>query len=193
MEEKIKKINVVYLLVYILAPAIICAIGFLISYLYFPKGNGAVICLMGIPALAIIWWIFGGSIIFKNKTKKFENELDSQEFKREQTFYGRGQTVIIDVENGKIGLIFFWNPFKTYIIPASKVEKAWVEDGKLGMGIMEGSSCVSFLFIVDGIKIRVYTFTSNQRFRMDSNYILTGISKADMMVKIIEEARAKAK
>lgn len=37
------------------------------------------------------------------------------------------------------------------------------------------------------------TFTSNQRFRMDSNYILTGISKADMMVKTIEEAKKKAK
>ena len=58
---------------------------------------------------------------------------------------------------------------------------------------MEGSSRVSFLFILDGIKIRVDTFTSNQRFRMDSNYILTGISKADMVVKTIEEARKKAK
>ena len=193
MEEKIKKTNIIYLLGYIFIPMLICAIGFLMSYLYFPKGNGAVICLMGIPALSIIWWIFGGSIIFKNKTKKFETELDSQGFRREQTFYGRGQTVIIDVENGKIGLIFFLNPFKTYIFPASRIEKAWVDDGKGGMGIMEGSSCVSFLFIVDGIKIRVYTFTSNQRFRMDSNYILTGISKADMMVKIIEEARTKAK
>lgn len=56
-----------------------------------------------------------------------------------------------------------------------------------------GSSRVSFLFILDGIKIRVDTFTSNQRFRMDSNYILTGISKADMVVKTIEEARKKAK
>lgn len=47
--------------------------------------------------------------------------------------------------------------------------------------------------IVDGIKIRVDTFTSNQRFRMNDNYILTGISKADMMVQTIEKARKKAK
>ena len=53
---------------------------------------------------------------------------------------------------------------------------------------MEGSGRVSFLFDVDGVKIRVNTFTSNQRWRMDSNYILTAISKADMMVKILEEA-----
>ena len=58
---------------------------------------------------------------------------------------------------------------------------------------MEGSSRVSFLFNVDDVKIRVNTFTSNQRFRMDSDYILTGISKADLMVKILEEARGNVK
>ena len=52
---------------------------------------------------------------------------------------------------------------------------------------------VSFFFIVDGIKIRVDTFTSNQRQRMDSDYILTGISKADMMVKMLAQARANSK
>jgi len=74
-----------------------------------------------------------------------------------------------------------------------RVERAWVDDGKSGAGIFAGSGRVSFLFTVDGIKVRVNTFTSNQRWRMDSEYILTGISKADMMVKIIEEAKTKAK
>ncbi len=32
------------------------------------------------------------------------------------------------------------------------------------------------------IKVRVNTFTSNQRFRMDSDYILTVISKVDISV-----------
>lgn len=193
MEEKIKKINILYLLGYVFIPIIICTISFLISMAFFPKGNGAVICIMVPPSISIIWWIFGGSQIFKHKTKKFEKELDNKGFKRDQTFYGRGKTVIIDVENGQIGLVFFWNPFKTYILPASRIEKAWVDDGKSGIGIMEGSSRVSFLLKVDEIKIRVDTFTSNQRFRMDSDYILTGISKADMMVKIIEEACSKTK
>ena len=172
MKEKIKKINISYLLGYIFGPMAICAICFLISNLYFPKGTGAVILIMGPSFLSVIWWIFGGSQIFKRTTKKFENELD---------------------EKGQIGLVFFWNPFKTYIVPASRVNKAWVDDGKGGVGFFEGSSRVSFLFTVDDIKIRVDTFTSNQRFRMDSDYILTGISKADMMVKMIEEARSNCK
>lgn len=62
----------------------------------------------------------------------------------------------------------------------------------MGSGFMEGSSRVSFLFTIDDIKVRVDTFTSNQRFRMDDKHILTGISKADMMVKSIEEAKANS-
>ncbi len=193
MEEKIKKINISYLLGYIFGPMAICAICFLISNLYFPKGIGAVILIMGPSFLSVIWWIFGGSQIFKRTTKKFENELDEKGFNRKQTFYGKGKVVIIDTDKGQIGLVFFWNPFKTYIVPASRVNKAWVDDGKGGVGFLEGSSRVSFLFTVDDIKIRVDTFTSNQRFRMDSDYILTGISKADMMVKMIEEARSNCK
>lgn len=192
-ETKIKKINLTYLLGYIFIPVVICALGFLLSYLYFPKGNGAVICLLVIPMLSVLWWIFGGSIIFKVKTKQFEKELDAKKFNRNSTFYGRGKVVVIDVKKGQLGLLFFWNPFQNYIVPASRVEKAWVDDGRSGKGFMEGSSRVSFLFKIDGIKIRVDTFTSNQRFRMDSDYILTGISKADMMVQTLEQARSNTK
>ena len=191
MEEKIKKINILYLLGYIFGPMAICAICFLISYLYFPKGNGAVILIMGPSLLSIIWWIFGGSQIYKTVTRKFEKELDSKGFNRNQTFYGKGKVVIIDANKGQIGLVFFWNPFKTYIIPASKVSKAWVDDGKSGVGIFEGSGRVSFLFTIDNVKVRVNTFTSNTRWRMDSEQILTGISKADMMVEVLETARKK--
>ncbi len=192
-QEKIKKINILYLLGYIFVPIIICAICFIIGMLYFPKGTGAVILFMGPTILSALWWIFAGTIIFKTKTKKFEQELDKNKFDRTSTFYGKGKTVIIDSKTGKIALIFFWNPSKTYIVPASNIEYAWVDDGRGGVGFMEGSSRVSFLFKVDGITVRVDTFTSNQRFRMDSDYILTGISKADMMVKAIEEAKSKAK
>lgn len=191
--KKIKKVNLLYLLGYIFLPMVICAICFYISYLFFPKGTGAVILLMVPPALSFIWWFFGGSIFYKQKRKAFERELDDKKFARNHTFYTKGKTVIINNEEGKIGLLFFWNPFESFIVDASRVEKAWVDDGKMGVGFMEGSSQVSFLFKIDNIKIRVYTFTSNQRFRMDSDYILTGISKADLMVKAIEEAKAKAK
>lgn len=194
MEEKVQKTNILYLLGYILVPAAIAAASIGLGALCFPKGGaGAVITFMVIPLIAVVWWIFAGSLIFKQKTKEFEKEFSAKGYKRNHTFYGRGKTVVLDIEQGIVGLVFFWNPFQTYILPASRVEKAWVDDGKMGAGFMEGSSRVSFLFIIDGIKVRVDTFTSNQRFRMDDKHILTGISKADMMVKNIEEAKKNSK
>lgn len=46
-ETKIQKINIIYLLGTIFIPIIICAICFTISAFFFPKGNGAVILIMG--------------------------------------------------------------------------------------------------------------------------------------------------
>ena len=138
-----------------------------------------------------IWWIFGGRTIYKQNQKKLEKVLNENGFERNHTFYGDGSMIVVDVTNGKIALLFFWNPFENFILPASRITKTWVDDGRSGAGIFEGSGRVSFLFTIDDIKVRVNTFTSNQRWRMDSDYILTGISKADMMVKVLEEARSK--
>lgn len=190
IQQKIQKINWIYLLGYIFVPAIICAICFALSAAFFPKGAGAVILLMGPTILSVIWWIFGGTFIFKHKTKEFEKNLDAQSFTRNQTFYGRGKTVIVDLKKGNIAFLFFWNPTKTYILPASRVEKAWVDDGKSGSGIFAGSSRVSFLFTIDGIKTRVDTFVSNQRLTMENKHILRGISKANTMAQMIKDAKA---
>lgn len=194
MNEKIQKINWLYLLGYIFIPIIVCALGYTLCYLCFRDGGtGAVVTTMVPTILAIIWWVFGGSVIFKKKTKDLEKRFTDEGYRRNQTFYGRGQTVTLDVEKGIMGIVFFWNPFKTYILPASRISRAWTDDGKMGAGFMEGSSRVSFIFTIDqNINVRVNTFMSNQRFRMDDKRILTGISKADLMVKNIEEARANS-
>lgn len=194
MNEKIQKINWLYLLGYIFIPIIVCALGYTLCYLCFRDGGtGAVVTTMVPTILAIIWWVFGGSVIFKKKTKDLEKRFTDEGYRRNQTFYGRGQTVTLDVEKGIMGIVFFWSPFKTYILPASRISRAWTDDGKMGAGFMEGSSRVSFIFTIDqNINVRVNTFMSNQRFRMDDKRILTGISKADLMVKNIEEARANS-
>lgn len=191
--EQIKKVNALYIFTYIFIPIAVSALCFIISELFFPKGNMAAILIMGPVIISVIWWIFGGKIIFKQKQKKMEEELSQSGFNRNQTFYADGSTVVVDTENGKIAIIFYWNPFQRYILPANRITKVWVDDGKSGAGIIEGSSRVSFLFNIDNVKIRVNTFTSNQRWRMDSEYILTGISKADMMAEVIETARSKGK
>lgn len=191
-EQKIKKVNVIYLLCYIFVPAIVCIACFVIKANYFEMGTMAVVFTMVPAALAVAWWTFAGKFIYKRKTKAFEAELDDTGFIRNQTFYSHGKNVIVDVNSGKIGLIFFWNPFETYVLPASRIERVWADDGCSGTGIMRGSSRVSFLFIIDGIRFRVDTFTSNQRQTMESDYIKKGVAKAEHMVSVLEEAKARS-
>ncbi len=190
---KIKKIDLIYLLDYIFAPIIICAVSFMLIATFFPSGgknnNFATGVLTVLILLSLVWWVIGGTLLFKLRTKAFEKQLDAQGFTRNQTFYGRGKTVIVDLNKGEIALLFFWNPFQPYVFSASRVEKSWVDDGKMGSGFMEGSSRVSFLFIVDDVKVRIDTFVSNQRFRMDDNRILKGISKANTMDQMIKKAK----
>lgn len=192
-QKTVKKINPVYLLLTILLPiALILLLGF-VGYKCFPDGGtGAVVCFMMPTAVSVVWWIFGPTTIWRIQKKAMEKKLDQEGFIRNQTFYGSSHTVVVDIRKGMIALLFFWNPFVPYILPASRVSKAWTDDGAAGSGFMRGTSRVSFLFLIDGIKIRVNTFTSNQRWKMNDEHVLTGISKADMWVQVLAEAKEAA-
>lgn len=187
--QKIKKINVPYLLLYILVPlAVIVVCGFLYAK-FFPAGTMAPILSMAPTLLAAVWWVGGGRLVFKRQQKKLAAELKQKGFVAGYTFDAKNSYVAVDAQNGEIALLFFWNPFQSAVLPTSRIDKIWVDDGATGSGVMRGSSRVSFLFTLDGVTIRVNTFTSNKRWNMDSNYILTGISKADMMANVLVEAR----
>lgn len=190
--KSVKKINVVYLLCYIFFPLLICAVCYLLSAVYYPIGTMAAVLIMTPTILSVLWWSFGGKCIYNLKKKGFEKKLSQDGFICNYTFYGRGCMVAIDADDGEIGLLFFWNPFHHHILPANRISKIWVNDGRSGKGFMEGSSQVSFNFIIDNIKVRVYTFVSNKRWKMDSNYIVNGVAKANKAVSMLEEARSQA-
>lgn len=50
---------------------------------------------------------------------------------------------------------------------------------------------MSFLFEIDGITIRVNTFISNQRWKLNDEKVLEGISKADLWVQVLDQARGQ--
>ena len=186
----VKKTNVVYMLLVIFVPIAVIVLGGVIGYMFFRDGGtGAVVCFMCPAALAVVWWIFGPTTIWNQKKKQMMKQLDGQGFNRNQTFYGSNQTVVVDIRQGKVALLFFWNPFEQFVLPASRIAKAWTDDGAAGAGFLRGTSRVSFLFLVDGIKVRVNTFTSNQRWKMDDPKILEAISKADMMIQVLDAAK----
>ena len=192
-QKSIQRINPAYLLLTIFVPLVlIFGLGFIGATRFREGGVGAVIFLMCPTAVSVVWWIFGPTTIWRIQKKAMEKKLDQEGFTRNQTFYGSSHTVVVDIRKGRIALLFFWNPFVPYILPASRVAKAWTDDGAAGSGFMRGTSRVSFLFLIDGIKIRVNTFTSNQRWKMNDEHVLTGISKADMWVQVLAEAKEAA-
>lgn len=191
--DQVKKTNYVYLLGYILIPLAVAALCVLVGYLFFKDGGaGAVVCFMGGPAVAILWWIFGGNIIYRLAKKKMLKQLDGAGIDRRQIFYSDSCVVSMDIKQGKVGLLFYWNPFELQVVPATRVTKAWADDGAGGAGFLRGTSRVSFLFEIDGIRIRVNTFISNQRWKLNDEKVLEGISKADLWVQVLDQARQGA-
>lgn len=185
--QKITKVYVPYLLAVIFGPLLI-ATAFTILCIWAKLGNVSIFISVAIDMGCIFWWIFGTEQIYKNTKRKYLSELDNSGFVRNHTFNADSCTVAADVVNGKIAMIFKWNPKEYYVLPANHITNLWVDDGKM----LGGSSRVSFLFIVDGVKVRVNTFTSNKVWSMTSNYILEGISKADLMVENLRRAYAAA-
>ena len=190
--DRVQKVNFAYLLGYIFIPLAVAALSVFIGWQFFRGGGtGAVVCFAAIPAAAVLWWIFAGNIIYKLGKKKMLRQLDEAGIDRRQIFYSDGCVVSADMEQGKLGLIFFWNPFNVQVAPAGRVAKAWADDGAFGAGFTRGTSRVSFLFLLDGIKIRVNTFTSNRRWKMNDRRVLEGISKADRWVEVLDYARQR--
>lgn len=187
--QKIKKVNGLYLTLYIIVPMIPVAVTVLLS-LMIPEMEGSFAgcsALLGIAAF--IWWMAGWKIVLNMKKKSMVKKLDAAGFIRNHTFNSDKSTIVIDAQHGDIALLFCFNPSAIQIASMQRITRAWVDDGAHGSGIMRGSSYVRFCFELDGVTVKVNTFTSNKRWRMDSNYILTGISKADMMVNVINSAR----
>lgn len=188
--EKFQKVNAGYLLLNIFGPVVVVVIGMSLS-MVLPGQAGMLVCV-AVYIFAVLWWaVLGRKYYDKIKERTF-SELEKTGFTPNHTFNADGCTVAVDLRQGKIALLFRWNPRKVYVRPASALSKVRVDDGCRGAGILAGSSRVSFLFNVDGATIRVNTFTSNRRWQMNSDHIVTGVEKARTMADALIAAGAKA-
>lgn len=188
--NQVKKTNWPYVLCYVLVPLASGGLGVLIGWQNFREGGtGAVVCFVGIPMAAFLWWTLGGGAIWYFCKRRMLKQLDEADFDRRQIFYAEDCMVSVDMGQAKLALLFFWNPFAPYVVPADRVARTWADEGVVGVGILRGTSRVSFLFEIDGATVRVNTFLSNQRWRMDEDKVLEGISKADMWVQVLDQAR----
>ncbi|MCM1262224.1 MAG: hypothetical protein NC313_05840 [Butyrivibrio sp.] len=185
--QKIKKTSVPYLLACICIPILAIVFMTFIGIFFLTSEIASAIMMLSVLA-SILWWVLGIKKVYdKKKDEKFK-ELDATGFNRNHTFNSDNCAVAIDIANGKIAIVFKWNPSQLYVLPANRITKIWVDDGNH----IGGTSRVSFLFIVDGIKIRVNTFISNKVWSMKSNNVLEAISKADMMAAALNNAAMAA-
>ena len=188
--NKVKKVSIVYLLAAIFLPiALIILGGVLAGTVFIDDSTLFMVLSCGPLLLSALWWVVGLNALWKQRKQAVLDQLPSLGFRGCQVFHGSSQLVVVDVQQGKVALLFFWNPFQPFVMSAGRITKAWTDDGAFGAGFMRGTSRVSFLFLVDDIRVRVNTFTSNQRWKMDDPRILEGVSKADMMVQVLAQAK----
>lgn len=188
--EKFQKINAGYLLLNVFGPIAVLVLGMALS-MVLPDTPGLLLCI-AVYAFAVLWWALLGRKYYENIREKTLDELEENGFTPNHIFNADGCTVAVDLRRGQIALLFRWNPRRAYVRPASALSNVRVDDGCHGAGFMAGSSRVSFLFTVDQMPVRVNTFTSNRRWQMNSDYITTGVEKAETMVAALIAAGAKA-
>lgn len=91
--EKIKKIDPIYMLAFIFLPiTIMIGLAVIGVVLIKNQGIGTILSCIGVFG-CVFWYGFGGQKFYKSKVASYEKELDSKGFKRNQTFYGKSQTV----------------------------------------------------------------------------------------------------
>ena len=139
--------------------------------------------------ICILWWKLGVWGIYRFFLNRMELDLEQNGFQCDHAVIGRSRALLVDERAGRLAMLSKWNPFHPYEFPATVIDKAWAEDGKRGYGVMQGSKRVSFLFTVGRTNFRVNTFSSNRRWKMDSDYILSALSTADMMVEVLDTLR----
>lgn len=189
MNEAFQKVNMGYLLMNVFGPIVVLVAGTGLS-VFLPDGPGIILCIV-VFAFVVLWCAFLGRKHYDSIKAKTLAGLEKEGFTPNYTFNASGCTVSVDLNRGRVALLFRWNPKKVYVRPASALSNLRVDDGCHGKGILAGSSRVSFLFTVDGANFRVDTFTSNRRWQMDSEYITTGVEKAETMVHSLLAAGAR--
>ena len=78
--EKIKKTNLFYLLIFILAPIVIGGAVMTIVFFVLPENIGPMVSIL-VFAAAVAWWSYGAKAIHKRQQKKLEQQLDGQGFR----------------------------------------------------------------------------------------------------------------
>lgn len=127
--------------------------------------------------------------ILKNKLDKKaleqEKNFPQKGFSYQQKFTAHNGVFYIDV-NGRLAVIWKYNPNELCMIDPSLITDIHTNDGKTPMG----SYGVSCEFKLNGKKMKIWTLrVSNGYLVMKDPKVLEGISKADMLGQMLNAAK----
>lgn len=144
--------------------------------------GGLVLAFLGFFALGAMFYAIG--------KKRMQAQMKADGFQYTSCFTSYNAVVAIDVKEGKLAVVGRYNPFQVQYLDASRITSAEVKDGR---GVTGGTSLVSFVFCVDGMKFKIPTFSSNRCYNMKSNEVIRGIEKAEKQVELLLAAKANAR
>ena len=121
--------------------------------------------------------------------KLAEKTINKTEEYNSNTFYTNNSIIRIYRQTGKIVYVANQNPFKLQVISAKDISnvRTYYIKGPFG-----GTRYVCFEFIYQNKRVRIPTFTSRNMYSMESEEVLTALSKADTFCEILENAKRAA-
>lgn len=190
--EKMKKVNWIFPLAIVGGCVVLGLIATLVTFMSNPYSQyplmGIMVGTWSTIILLIAWGIGALTNPFLKKTRKQINSLP--DFHSNATFTADNTELFIDMERGKVGVIFSFNPTKYYIYDADMVSNITVDPCKFG----SNSQGVKMRFMLADTKVVVPTLICrNTVVSMDSQKFQMAIAKADTYAQYLNQAFIAAK
>ncbi len=183
MKQKVSKFNIIYFSTIVLLPLLLSVALIFAGWYYW-----ILELLITGGVIFLLYHCFGFGIIAKIQRRINEKKLNEMGFVQNYAYNEKTSNLYIDVNSGKIAMFFFFNPQIQFVEPES-LSNFKVRDFKSGVGVFAGTKCVAFDFKIENHRFRFRTFTSNARWKMDSNYVVDAIEEAEEVIYFFENPR----
>lgn len=126
-----KKVNIPYLLTYILVAILLCFSSMLIVIAGAISNDDSVLIPGVLCALLMILWLVLVPIIAPSVFKKMAySRLAKNGFNIEKVYKAYTYSLVMDITGGRVAMIYSFNPTTPYVFPAKKIQKIWIDEKK---------------------------------------------------------------
>ncbi len=185
MNQKVSRFNIIYFSLFVLLPLIIYSAMIFAGWYYW-----ILELLIAGGIVFLLYNLFAYKIISKIQRYTNEKQLNDMGFIQNFAYNEKTSNLYIDLNTSRVAMFFFFNPKLQFVSP-EVFSKFKIRDFKSGVGVFAGTKNVAFDFKIEDSRFRFYTFTSNARWKMTSNYVVDAISEAEEVISFFEESKQK--